>query len=74
MSNVLHIFIEILSYYDFSNRYLLWFKILGLPILTFSGPENALWLTFSGPNFRSVFELVIFLTCQSLEKNEARNV
>ena len=42
--------------------------ILGLPILTFSGPENALWLTFSGPNFSSVFELVIFFTCRSLEK------
>ena len=43
-------------------------KSLGLPVLTFSGPENALWLTFSGPNFSSVFELVIFFTCRSLEK------
>ena len=49
-------------------------KVLGIPVLTFTGPKNALWLTFSGPNFRSVFEFVIFLTCQSLEKNEARNV
>ena len=45
-------------------------KVLGIPVpvLTFSGPKNALWLTFSGPNFRSVLELVIFLTCQLSEK------